>query len=64
MGLKAIECIHQGRFNRIVAYQKGKIIDLDIEEALSMTKTIDAVQMEQANILSARRANDSTPRIG
>ena len=35
MGLRAVECIHDGRLNRIVAYKSGQIIDLDIEEALS-----------------------------
>ncbi|MGI6327111.1 MAG: 6-phosphofructokinase [Saccharofermentanales bacterium] len=52
MGLQAVECLRQGRVNRVIAYQQGNIIDLDIEEALSMTKTINAKDLERANILA------------
>jgi 6-phosphofructokinase 1 len=57
MGLHAIDCIRNGRLNRIIAYKAGEIIDLDIEEALDMKKTIDAGELERAHRLSARRAN-------
>lgn len=52
MGLKAIECLRDGRLNRIVAYKHGEIIDIDIEEALEMRKTIDPVDLERARILA------------
>ncbi|MDD2533420.1 MAG: 6-phosphofructokinase [Eubacteriales bacterium] len=52
MGLHAVECLREGRYNRIVAYKEGKIVDIDIEEALAMKKTIDAVELEQAKILT------------
>ncbi len=52
MGLHAVQCLYEGRYNRIIAYKAGKIIDLDIEEALNCTKTIDPVELEQARILS------------
>ncbi|NLM76482.1 MAG: 6-phosphofructokinase [Ruminococcaceae bacterium] len=55
MGLHAIECVRDGRVNRVVAYKSGNIIDIDIEEALDMKKTIDPLQLERAHILSARR---------
>lgn len=56
MGLHAIECIHEGRLNRIIAYKSDQIIDVDIEEALNMQKTIDPSELQKASILSARRA--------
>jgi 6-phosphofructokinase 1 len=55
MGLQAIDCIRAGRLNRIIAWKNGQVIDLDIEEALAMTKSISAVELEQARILAARR---------
>lgn len=56
MGLRAVECIRQGCLNRIIAYKAGELVDFEIEEALSMTKTIAAVEIERARILAARRA--------
>ena len=52
MGLRAIECLRDGRINRVVAYRHGDILDLDIEDALNMTKTIDILDLERARILS------------
>jgi 6-phosphofructokinase 1 len=52
MGLHGVECLHAGRINRIIAYKEGKIIDLDIEEALQMTKTIDPIELLQAQMLT------------
>jgi 6-phosphofructokinase 1 len=52
MGLKAIECLRDGRLNRIIAYKNGDIIDIDIEEALATSKTIDAADLERARILA------------
>ena len=52
MGLRAIECLRDGRINRIIAYRHGDILDLDIEDALIMTKTIDALDLERARILA------------
>ena len=40
MGIKAVECIVQGRFNRVITNREGRIQDMDLEEGLSMTKTI------------------------
>ncbi|MCQ4936464.1 MULTISPECIES: 6-phosphofructokinase [Anaerotignum] len=41
MGNYAVKLLADNRGNRVVANQRGKIIDYDIEEALSMKKTID-----------------------
>ncbi len=41
MGHRAVECLRDGIGNRIIAVQNGKVIDLDINEALNMKKTID-----------------------
>ena len=52
MGLRAIECLCGRRLNRIIAYKSGQIIDLDIEEALAMTKTISQEDLDRAKILA------------
>lgn len=51
MGLHAIECIRDGRLNRIIAFRAGEIVDLDIEEALCMTRTISAIDLDRAKTL-------------
>ena len=38
MGAYATDILLQGKTNRVVCYRDGKFVDLDIEEALSMTK--------------------------
>lgn len=52
MGLHAVDCLKEGRFNRIVAYKAGQIVDIDIDEALQAIKTIDPTDMEHAKILT------------
>ena len=52
MGIRAIECLRDCRVNRIIAYKEGKILDIDIEEALQATKTILKEELEKALILS------------
>ena len=41
MGIKAVELLEQNIGNRVVAMQGGKIIDLDINEALDMPRVFD-----------------------
>lgn len=41
MGCKSVELLKQGIGNRVIALQKGELVDYDIFEALNMTKTID-----------------------
>jgi 6-phosphofructokinase 1 len=52
MGIHAIECLRDGKLNRIVAYKSGRIVDLDVEEALLEKKTITREEMDRAMILS------------
>ncbi|MBQ3132925.1 MAG: 6-phosphofructokinase [Clostridia bacterium] len=41
MGARAVELLIEGKSNRVVAEQVGRIVDFDIEQALSMKKTLD-----------------------
>jgi 6-phosphofructokinase 1 len=52
MGACAIEVLRAGRYNRIISVQSGKIVDLDIDEALAMKKGIDEELVEVARILA------------
>lgn len=52
MGAFAIEVLRAGRANRIISVQNGKVVDLDIDEALSMKKSIDEELVEVARILA------------
>jgi len=52
MGSHAIDCIKEGRLNSIIAYKHGEVIDIPIEEALQMTKTITIEEFENAKRLS------------
>lgn len=40
MGGRAVELLIEGKQNRIVCMQNSKIVDVDIEEGLNMTKTL------------------------
>jgi len=52
MGTKAVELLRDGVFNRIISYKDAKIVDFDIEDALSMTKDIDQDLLRISEILS------------
>jgi 6-phosphofructokinase 1 len=52
MGVFAIEALHAGRYNRIVAVQNGKVVDLDITEALAMEKEMDQELVDISRILA------------
>ncbi len=52
MGVRGVEALVQGRLNRIVSVQCGKVVDIDIEEAMAMKKEIDPDQLRAAHILS------------
>lgn len=41
MGVKAVQLLFEGKGNRIVAMQQGKILDFDITEALNMKRDFD-----------------------
>ena len=50
MGYAAVRALAEGRGNRIIASQDGRIVDLDMEEALAMTKPFD---MDRYEVLEA-----------
>ncbi len=52
MGALAIDCIHEGRFNRVIVELNGRITDLDLDEGLEMTKAIDSKRVENARIIA------------
>lgn len=52
MGHHAVELIEQGESKRVVVYRQGKVVDIDIEEALSMHKGIDMNLYRVANDIS------------
>lgn len=50
MGYAAVMTLLAGRSNRVIATQEGKIVDLDLEQALNMKKTF---QMDRYEVLQA-----------
>lgn len=52
MGVHAIDCLLEKRFNRLISELDGKITDVDIEAGLSKKKTISSEEIEQAKRLS------------
>ncbi len=52
MGYHAIELINAGVGNRIIVTQNGAVTDIEIGEALAMTKSIDEKALDMAHRLS------------
>lgn len=52
MGYYAVKLLSEGASNRVVCYRNGKIIDVDIFEALNMHKPFDIEKYEMANTIS------------
>lgn len=52
MGVKAVELLKDGVYNRVMCVEKSKIVDIDIDEALSMSKDIDSELLRLIEILS------------
>lgn len=52
MGAKAVDILVAGGSNRVVAYKHGEYVDFDIEEALSMKKTLDPYLFEMSKKLA------------
>ena len=50
MGSQAVHCIEKGRLNRVIAYRKGQIDDIDIEAALDMKKTISESMLKESKL--------------
>lgn len=51
-GSRAVELLLEGKSNRIVCEQKGKVTDVDIEEGLSMKKDVPEDMIELSRKLS------------
>ena len=52
MGYHAIDLLDKGIYNRVVGVSGGKIVDYDVNVALSMHKTIDSSEIDVANSIS------------
>lgn len=52
MGCYAVDLLDKGKSNRVVALKDNKIVDYDIQEALSMTKPFDEELYKVANTIS------------
>lgn len=52
MAIQAIECLKDGKTNRLIVYKNGNISDIDIEEGLKATKTISVEEVKRAMMLS------------
>jgi 6-phosphofructokinase 1 len=51
MGARAVELLCEGKSNRVIGYKHGEFQDLDIQEALSMTKDIPEDQYQISKML-------------
>ena len=52
MGVHAIDCLLNKKYNRIIVEKNGVITDVDIEEGLATTKTIPQIEIDNARRLS------------
>ncbi len=52
MAYKAVELLIDGKSSRVVGIRNGKIIDMDIDEALSIERSFDEELYEIATTLS------------
>ena len=52
MGNAAVELLSKGIGNRVICYQKGEIVDMDIYEALQMEKAFDVEGFKVADSIS------------
>ena len=52
MGAKAVELLKEGKSNRVIGIQQGQYIDVDINEALQMEKSIPQFEYEIAKMLA------------
>lgn len=52
MGAYAADILAEGKSNRCICFREGKFMDMDIDDALAMQKTIDQYQYEISRLLS------------
>ena len=55
MGYLAVELLRQGRFNRIVCTRDGHFIDVDIDEALDSSKSMQQMEMDVMTAMTGLR---------
>ena len=55
MGYYAVKALVEGKTNRVVCVRSGDMLDIDIEEALGMTKTLYPLDAETLQAMTARR---------
>lgn len=58
MGAYAADILMEGKSNRCVCYREGRFLDMDIDEALAMEKTIDQYEFETSRSLSRNENTD------
>lgn len=51
MGAKAVDCLLEGKKNRVMGYRNAQFIDFDINDALKMQKEIPEYQLKISKIL-------------
>ena len=54
MGYLAVELLIQGKTNRIVCTRDGEYIDVDIDEALAMKKSIQRMEVDVLSAMTGR----------
>ena len=59
MGYEAVQCLLAGKGNRVIGTSEGHIVDMDMEEALAMTKPF---QMERYDVLDSLTQSIYFPR--
>lgn len=52
MGLKAVEVLKAGRRNRIIALKNSAVVDIDLDEALDMKKSLSEELIQLSKIMS------------
>ncbi len=52
LGYKAVEVLMEGRSSRVVGIRDGKVVDLDIKEALAIPRKFDEDLYKMAQVLS------------
>ena len=55
MGYEAVKVLLEGKGNRIIGTRDGRITDMDMEEALAMTKSLE---MYRYQVLEALTTSD------
>ncbi len=54
MGYEAVQCLLAGKGNRVIGTQEGGIVDMDMEEALAMTKNLQMYRYQVLEALTAK----------